>query len=255
MKALLKLLFKLGLDRLLLLLLGWKTVNVFYHSITPVYDPEFKTVALADFERQMRYFKKHFQVLPLGVKGKRRSITISFDDGFLNNLTVALPILIKYDIPATIFVVGSIEKEGNQAIQLRPWADHSFEKIESWRMLDPGTLKALASSELITIGSHGYDHVKLTKIESYDGLVNNLRESKKTLEKIIKKPVKMLAFPYGDYDDYIVSHARRIGYTHFYAVTPNPKAGKKDINFRFGISGKTTFEVNIINLVKFWLWK
>ena len=36
----------------------------------------------------------------------KKTITISFDDGFANNLNVALPILEKYDIPVTFFVSG-----------------------------------------------------------------------------------------------------------------------------------------------------
>ena len=64
------------------------------------------------FEQQIKYFKQHFSVLPLkeifegNIVPGRMNIAITFDDGYLNNLTHALPILEKYEVPATFFVTG-----------------------------------------------------------------------------------------------------------------------------------------------------
>lgn len=64
------------------------------------------------FEQQMAYIARHFSVLPLRDAVQmlrerrlpRRACCITFDDGYADNLTVALPILEKYSMPATIFV-------------------------------------------------------------------------------------------------------------------------------------------------------
>lgn len=73
-------------------------------------------VEMAMFDRQMAYMARHYNVLPLSdlvgrlSSGERLppyTAVITFDDGFRNNLTVALPILQKYHLPATIFLATS----------------------------------------------------------------------------------------------------------------------------------------------------
>lgn len=65
------------------------------------------------FEKQLQYFKKRFTIVPLrqlcemkvqGIIPRERTIALTFDDGFLNNLTTALPLLEKYKIHATFFI-------------------------------------------------------------------------------------------------------------------------------------------------------
>jgi len=70
------------------------------------------------FERQMSYLKKNFYILRLselldmwreGVwDNSQRYCVITFDDGWLDNYRHAYPILLKYNIPATIFLPTSL---------------------------------------------------------------------------------------------------------------------------------------------------
>ena len=70
----------------------------------------------ADFDRQMRFVKKHFEVVKLseGIKRlyrgeiKRPAIAVTFDDGFRNNYDVAFPTLKRLGMPATIFLTTSL---------------------------------------------------------------------------------------------------------------------------------------------------
>ncbi len=84
-----------------------------YHRVLPVPDPMLPAEPdAAAFARQMDLLAQNFVVLPLreGVTRLRsgtlpaRSVCITFDDGYANNFTVALPILRKRALPATVFV-------------------------------------------------------------------------------------------------------------------------------------------------------
>jgi peptidoglycan/xylan/chitin deacetylase (PgdA/CDA1 family) len=84
-----------------------------YHRVLAKPDPLHEGEAVADvFEAQMRFFARYFAVLPLLEAGRllkqgrlpSRTCCITFDDGYADNLTVALPILQRYKLPATVFV-------------------------------------------------------------------------------------------------------------------------------------------------------
>lgn len=64
------------------------------------------------FERQIKYFKKYFNIIDLGALNKiefnleynKDVVVLTFDDGYRDNYTYAFPILKKYKIPATVFL-------------------------------------------------------------------------------------------------------------------------------------------------------
>lgn len=72
---------------------------------------------IRDFEEEIPYLKKHYQVLPMdeviaqiksGKGFDRPTVAITFDDGYLDNYTLAYPVLKKYGIPATIYLTTSL---------------------------------------------------------------------------------------------------------------------------------------------------
>jgi peptidoglycan/xylan/chitin deacetylase (PgdA/CDA1 family) len=74
---------------------------------------------VARFERQMRYLRACFDVVPLSslvppVKPSagRMKIALTFDDGLRNNITVVYPILSKLGLPATFFVCPQLIDRG-----------------------------------------------------------------------------------------------------------------------------------------------
>jgi peptidoglycan/xylan/chitin deacetylase (PgdA/CDA1 family) len=101
-----------------------------YHSIpteqeTQWMDP-YNCLSTKKFEKQMKFLAQHRQVISIeqltqqlekGEPIRRGTVVITFDDGYRNNLTIAAPILAKYNLPATIYLAtGYIDTKQNQWI-------------------------------------------------------------------------------------------------------------------------------------------
>jgi peptidoglycan/xylan/chitin deacetylase (PgdA/CDA1 family) len=86
-----------------------------YHRVAvPEADIWDIAVSPANFEQQLQVLQQSGHVIPLedlakGVKNnslKRNSISITFDDGYIDNYQVAKPLLEKYGLPATFFITS-----------------------------------------------------------------------------------------------------------------------------------------------------
>ncbi len=120
-----------------------RALILFYHGVMEaVSDPWRLHLPPARFAEQLEVIKHHATVLRLdelvrglqnGQKTKRlprRSIVLTFDDGYANNLTHAKPLLEKYGVPATIFIAS-----GYLGGQREFWSDE-LERL----LLSPGRL-------------------------------------------------------------------------------------------------------------------
>ncbi len=102
-----------------------------YHRITLENDPYVDSSTQAELDWQCSILSKHFNVIPLKQavellqKGQipPRSVVMTFDDGYANNHTLALPILKKWDLPATFFIASGFIDGGIM------WNDSVIEAI------------------------------------------------------------------------------------------------------------------------------
>lgn len=92
-----------------------------FHRVTtlPV-DPQWLAVPPPLFEEQLQVVRRAGRVMALAElvghvrRGRvpRRAIVVTFDDGYLDNLEHAKPLLERYDVPATVFVSsGGAERD------------------------------------------------------------------------------------------------------------------------------------------------
>jgi len=117
-----------------------------------------------------------------GIKGlPEKSVVLTFDDGYTSNYTLIYPILKKYNIPATIFVIEDMME-----------ADNHFNWDIAKEMNDEG---------LVKIYTHGHSHVDMTKLdinEFREKTANNLKVME---EKLGKQEHIVYSYPLGFYNN------------------------------------------------------
>ncbi|GAB2689241.1 polysaccharide deacetylase family protein [Aliiglaciecola aliphaticivorans] len=98
---------------------GNKLSILIYHQVLEQFDPMRPYEVTADtFDWHMQLISKHFSPISLCEAARhienntvpKRAICVTFDDGYLNNLTVAQPILAKYKVPATVYVATAFSE-------------------------------------------------------------------------------------------------------------------------------------------------
>lgn len=87
---------------------------LFYHGVADTRDKFVESLHISpgSFRKQISYLQKHYEIISLdefyerwesnSFKGKE--ITLTFDDGYKNNLTIVAPILKELHLPFTVFV-------------------------------------------------------------------------------------------------------------------------------------------------------
>ena len=120
-------------------------------------------------------------------------VAITFDDGYLDNLEVAAPILGELGLPFTVFVTSE------------------FVRLGKTGFLSPDALRALAALPGAQIGAHGANHVALTQCDQAT-LRNELTSSRHYLEDVLGREVRTLAYPYGAANRRVRDAALAAGY-------------------------------------------
>lgn len=118
-----------GMARLAVWLNRRKILVLAYHDVyagvlDPVLNFDGIRVRVEEFERQMRYLKAHYDVVPLEEvlhrettrrKGKPLAV-VTFDDGYRTTYRYAFPVLRRLEIPASLFVITDFVLHGRP-----PW--------------------------------------------------------------------------------------------------------------------------------------
>lgn len=187
----------LGLEKLLSSFGEKKTINLIFHGVvnqdSTYYCP--RHIEIKQFEKLIKYFKNNFQIISLdqafewkakGIKPKKNTLTISFDDGYKNNLTTALPLLEKYKIPTTFCISGVCLQH-----EIYPMLWHDvidgmdyFFKSETY-IFDNHEIHNFIDTKS---GKHIYDIVKEVEADTRDRELKRLIEENKLMEKFETMP-------------------------------------------------------------------
>ena len=175
---------------------------LYYHRVTDVCQ-DGMTVSTCQFEKQIRFLKKHYRILSGSElidwlsHGKfqsndkpEKAVLITFDDGYEDNYVNALPILKKYHCPAIFFISTNFIENGLQFPHDRELQPRlTFAKM-NWQQLE----NAMRSN--IEIGVHSDTHCNLGDVSDDCGIQEVEISIKKYREHFGKPPVFM-SYPFG----------------------------------------------------------
>ncbi len=185
-----------------------------YHQISEAPDKgaPFRGLYVAPqaFARQMALLKLlGYQGLSMSallpyLQGQRsgKVVGITFDDGYLNNLTHALPVLQRYGFSSTCYVVSNLLGKTNEWDREIGIAQVPLMSATDLRLWVNGGQE---------VGSHTQNHVRLLQSDASTALAEMI-QCKAALESLLATPVNHFCYPYGEYADQHVAMARQAGF-------------------------------------------
>lgn len=190
-----------------------------YHSIEPGWQSPLAVPPKA-FEEHCAWLNRHRTVIALedGVEqlGRhqrlpRGKIALTFDDGFVGLYEHAFEILLRYRIPATIFIVAQNISDPTRGVD---WVD--FPPRHPLRTLSLDQVLEMQRAGL-AFGSHTYTHPDLTSL-TRDECRHDLSSSKHVLEELLSRPINFLAYPRGLHNRTVRETAKEVGFTHAFSL-------------------------------------
>lgn len=109
-----------------------------------------------------------------------KPVILTFDDGYDDNYTELLPLLQKYNVKATVFVIGN-------AVGM----SHKMTEEQ---------IREMAASGLVSIQSHGYTHDDMD-VMGEETLEFELSETKKVITRMTGRIPYVLCYPTGKYSN------------------------------------------------------
>ena len=171
-----------------------------YHRIGNLKDDHVPTVSPEVFESHLRWLTRSvYRSLSLEAlldhldrqaQWPRRSVVITFDDGYEETASIAGPLLKRFQVPAILFVASAeVGRPG-----FITWAQ----------------AQALAEAG-VSFGSHTMHHSYLPALDPAR-FPEELVESKRTIEQRIGRPVQFLSYPVGGFTPQVQAAAKDAGY-------------------------------------------
>lgn len=175
-----------------------------YHRVLwkkPENKPNWHYVTVEMFENHMKWLERlGYTAITLAdyylyQKGElslpAKPIIITFDDGYRDTFENAIPIMLKYNMRAVIFVLG------NRSIREATW--DALAKNETCMLMNDDQIR-MAESLGFEIGAHSMNHKDLVQVAGSE-LDHEISWSKFHIEQILGKPVLSFAYPYGRVDE------------------------------------------------------
>lgn len=185
-----------------------------YHEVSKEDPSDILAVRRDSFSEQMTWLKINgYQVSTLsdlfsdkqsGPKATgRKSIALTFDDGYLDTYTTAWPVLREHDISASVFLVsGRVGK--SSAWREGALANTPYMSWDNAREVAAGGIQ---------FGSHIVTHPHLSKLEAED-IELEVQESRRQFEEQLEQFITYFSYPFSSANPSVYAALRKAGYTH-----------------------------------------
>jgi peptidoglycan/xylan/chitin deacetylase (PgdA/CDA1 family) len=181
-----------------------------YHRVAdnPV-DSQLLAVSPKNFEAHLKELTANYRVVPLSGlieeirqnKLEPDTVAITFDDGYADNLTNALPLLEKYNLPATIFVTSGIIGSDTEF-----WWD-TMERIFLTNHSLPNVLKMNDSQQVLTWNLN----TPQNRLKACDQLCSLLRDKPaEEINWIIEQLLTWAGLPAAASSDYLTLNTEQL---------------------------------------------
>jgi peptidoglycan/xylan/chitin deacetylase (PgdA/CDA1 family) len=171
-------------------------------SVTPD-----QLAAQVEWLRRSGYDTVQMSALAACIRGESpcpaRAVALTFDDGYMDAYTAALPVLQEYGATATFYIVSGFV--GHDAYM-------GWEEIRALRNAG------------MEIGAHSISHIDLTTL-SHDENVDQIGRSGAEIAAQIGAPVHSFCYPAGQFNADIAAITRDLGYT---SATTTIQEGAQD---------------------------
>lgn len=151
--------------------------------------------------------KMLFTAYTEGIPLPKKPILLTFDDGYVDNYTEAMPLLKHYKMNAVVFPIANwIGKDNNwENFHKKPTKTMTWNELSAWR--DNG----------LQIEGHTFNHPFLTNC-TQEQLCIELSDSRAVLESNLQMPIDFLCYPYGFFNTETVSAVKAAGYKGAFAI-------------------------------------
>lgn len=159
----------------------------------------------------------------------KRSVVLTFDDGYVDNYINLFPILKKYHVPATLFITNRGDEDPKN-------------------FLTREQVREMQASGLVEFGGHTANHTVLDTV-SLDVAEREMRENYQWLSEVLGEAPICFAYPCGGYDDAIIRAVESIGYTYAFTMHKKMRPVARDpyrIHRQIVPRGKTALEAYLI---------
>jgi peptidoglycan/xylan/chitin deacetylase (PgdA/CDA1 family) len=193
-----------------------------YHSVADSsHDPYRITVTPDRLDGQLAWLRRHGlrgvairDLLAARARGRASGLVgLTFDDGYADFVTGALPVLRRHRCGATLFVLPGRLGGHNAWDPLGP---------RKPLLTADGIRRAVDAG--VEIGSHGLTHIDLTRAAD-PVLAAEVSESRALLQELTGGPVAGFCYPYGAVDGRTVAAVADAGYSYACAIDPGPLTG------------------------------
>jgi peptidoglycan/xylan/chitin deacetylase (PgdA/CDA1 family) len=202
-------------------------VVVYYHEIMEAHRHRFA----AQLDALLRQFRPVWALETNPLQAGQRYVAITVDDAFVSFFRNGLPELERRKIPVVVFVPTAFVG------QKLEWAMEEEMESPDQQVASATELQTLARNPLVRFGSHTVNHRNLTLLSAGDAR-NELADSKKFLEQILRCDIDSVSFPYGAFTRRELLLAHQAGYKTCFTTSPLPVVGE----LNGGIVGRVRVE-------------